>query len=190
MSADTPVITAHPTRAPAARSGLTHWRYTRDRRHGTLLTARHDSSTPTRRTLADAVITAPQPCRADGRSTLAGVFDRLPGLTIAAVPIGAAALLLGDHTGDITLIPGGAAELAAVGAFLWLITGRRLHALAAISRIEPAQGRGRTIEGGAADLTQELNGLGEVTPGRATLVIAVGDLGQRQQHLRLVDRRP
>lgn len=137
---------------------------------GTLVTGRLS--------LADAVLTEARPSQA----ALAALFDQLPGLTVAAVPIGASCLLLRDRTGDTTLVRSGDGELAAAAACLWLSTGRRLSALAAIRRLERRPG---AVQRCSADVGQQLDRRGEVGTG---LVVGLGDFGQRQQHLRLVHR--
>lgn len=138
-----------------------------------------------RLSLADAILADPRPSHADGRAALAALFDRLPGLTVAAVPIGAAGLLLGDHTGDTTLLGADAGELAAAAACLWLISGRRLPALAAVHRLER---RACPVQRRPADLGEQLDRFGQVGTGPAALVVGLGDFGQRQQRLRLVHR--
>jgi hypothetical protein len=111
---------------------LTTWHYTCDHREGTLVTG-----TPgDRATLADAVIAPARRCEAGGRAAVAGLFDRLPGLTLAAVPIRSAGLLLGDRRGETTLVGRGRAEPAAVAACVWLITGRPLGTLTALTGME------------------------------------------------------
>lgn len=137
---------------------------------GTLVTGRLS--------LADAVLTEARPSQA----ALAALFDQLPGLTVAAVPIGASYVLLRDRTGDTALVRSGDGELAAVAACLWLSTGRRLPALAAIRRLERRPG---PVQRCSSDVGQQLDRLGEVGAG---LVVGLGDFGQRQQHLRLVHR--
>lgn len=141
---------------------LTRWRYTCGNRHGTVVTA-----TPHERaSLADAVI-APSGCgRAGGRTALATLFARFPGLTLAAVPIGTTGLLLGDRLGDTTVLGHGHAGLAAAAACLWPDTGRPLSALAAIE--DP--GRFDRVSAGSLD------------------VLLLDDFGQYRQHIRLVHR--
>lgn len=164
----------HRTGTPPGRFplGETHPRHTGS--GNTALTGRLS--------LADAILAEPRPCHADARAALAALFDRLPGLTVAAVPIGASSLLLGDQTGDTTLLDTDGGEPAAAAACLWLITGRRLPALAAVHRVER---RLHPVQRGPADVGQQLDRLEEVRTG---LVVDLGDFGQRQQHLRLVHR--
>ena len=158
---------------------MTSWHYAYGTRHGTLVTA-----TPYGRTsLADAVIAPAVPGHADGRAVLATLFDRWPGLTLAVVPVEAAGLLLGDHRGDTTFVGDGPAEPAAVAAYLWLITGRRLTALASIKGIERGLHARQHL---SADVGEQLRRFEEVPPG--TLDVVLGDVGQRQQHIRLVHR--
>ncbi|WP_410640368.1 hypothetical protein [Amycolatopsis sp. lyj-346] len=110
-------------------SDLTTWHYTCGHREGTMVTGTHGD----RAALADAVISPGCRCEADGRAAVAGAFDRLPGLTLAVVPIRSTGLLLGDRRGDTILAGYGEAEAAAVAACVWLTTGRPLNALTAIS---------------------------------------------------------
>jgi hypothetical protein len=167
-----------PARLPKRGDGVTSWHYRCGHRHGTVVTdVPHD-----RTDRADAMITPFRPCLADGRAELAGVFDRLPDLTLAAVPLGSAGLLLGDRIGDTTLIDHGEREPTTVAAFVWLATGRRLGALASISRI-PERGF-RTLPRGTG---QQLDHLDEAVPGE--LVVAVRGPGRYEQQLRLVHRR-
>jgi hypothetical protein len=135
---------------------VTSWHYKCGHRRGAVVTG------------ADTMITPSRPCLADGRAELARVFDRLPGLTLAAVPLGPAGLLLGDSVGDTTLVDHDEREPATVAAFVWLATGRRLRAL---GWIIPERGL-RTLQRGTAELVVALSG-----PGRAV------------QHFRLVNRR-
>lgn len=162
----------------------TRWHYTCGRHHGTVFTGRVNA----RASLADAVIAPPSPDQAGGRAVLATLFDRLPGLTAATVPIGATGLLLGDRGGDTTLIGDGPAELAAVAACLWLFTGRRLNALASITVVERGECGLRALERGSTDLGQQLDRLDQVPPGAVRLIVALGHLGQYQQYVRLVHR--
>lgn len=112
-------------------TGLTRWHYTCGRHEGTVVTGTPDD----RASLADAVI-APARCReADGRAALAGLFDRLPGLTLAAVPIRSTGLLLGDRLGHLALTGHGPVEPAAAAACVWLTIGQPLAALAAITGV-------------------------------------------------------
>jgi hypothetical protein len=182
------IVAARHAHATTTRSALTRWEYTHSNRHGVLLSARAVLASARRQTIADVLIAPPQPCPADARSALAMVFDRLPGLTVAAVPIDTAGLLLGDHAGTITVVPAVPVEVAAVSAYLWLITGRPLRTLVSISRIECLQRRLRLLERGTPDLTQQLDGLREVAPSHADLIVTVGDLGQRHQHFGLIHR--
>ena len=158
---------------------MTSWHYACGTRHGVLLTA----TTSGRTSLADAVIAPAVPGDADGRAVLAALFDRLPGLTVAAVPVETAGLLLGDHLGDTTFVGAGPAELAAAAAYLWLITGRRLAALASIEGVQRGLDTRQHL---AADVGQQVRRFQEVPPG--TLDVRLGDLGQREQHIRLVHR--
>ncbi|WP_167384570.1 hypothetical protein [Amycolatopsis tolypomycina] len=113
----------------ARPADLTTWHYTCGHHEGTVVTGAPDD----RASLADAVITPARSREADGRAALAGLFDRLPGLTLAAVPIRSTGLLLGDRLGHLTLTGHGPAEPAAVVACAWLTTGRPLTTLAAIT---------------------------------------------------------
>jgi hypothetical protein len=156
---------------------VTSWHYKCGHRRGTVVTGvLHD-----RITWADTVITPSRPCLADGRAELATVFDRLPDLTLAAVPLGPAGLLLGDCVGDTSLINHDEGESTTVAAFVWLATGRRLRALASISRI-PERGL-HTPQRGLAEPGQQLDLRDE------ELVVAVSSLGGHEQHFRLVHRR-
>jgi hypothetical protein len=158
---------------------MTSWYYAYGTRHGTLVTA-----TPYGRTsLADAVMAPAVAGHADGRAVLATLFDRWPGLTLAVVPVEAAGLLLGDHRGDTTFVGDGPAELAAVATYLWLITGRRLTALASIKGIECGLHARQHL---SADVGQQVGRFEEVPPG--TLDVRLRDFGQREQHIRLVHR--
>jgi hypothetical protein len=158
---------------------MNSWHYACGPRHGTLLTTTERGRT----SLADAVSTPAVPGHADGRAVLATLFDRLPGLTLAVVPVEAAGLLLGDHLGDTAVIGDGHAELAAVAAYLWLITGRRLAALASIKGIERGLDARQHL---SADVGEQLRCFEEVPPG--TLDVVLGDVGQRKQYVRLVHR--
>lgn len=142
-------MTVHAHRIAATgtpRPPLTCWRYRRESRCATAFSTRLadalDLGAPPlearggargtpggRAALADIAVTPPRPCVADGRANLAAAFDRLPGLTVAAAPVGHGACLLGDRAGGTAFADGVPAELAAVAAYLWLATGRRLDAL-------------------------------------------------------------
>ncbi|WIX84876.1 hypothetical protein [Amycolatopsis sp. DG1A-15b] len=111
---------------------LTTWHYTCGHREGTVVTG----TAGDRATLADAVIAPAHHCEAEGRVAVAGLFDRLPGLTLAAIPIRSTGLLLGDRRGETTLVGHGAAEPVAVAACVWLATGRPLGSLAVITGME------------------------------------------------------
>lgn len=162
----------------------TRWYYSCGRHHGTVVTGQVNA----RAALADGVIAPPSSDHAHGRAVLATLFDRLPGLTAAAVPIGAAGLLLGDRVGDTTVVGRGPGELVVAAACLWLITGRRLSALASITVLERDECGPRSLERGSADLGQQLDRLHQVPAGSSRLVVVTGHVGQRQQHVRLVHR--
>lgn len=167
------------TGAPSGRLSLAETRPRQadeENRCGIAATGTRGTLVTGRLSLADAVLTEGRP------SALAALFDQLPGLTVAAVPVGASYLLLRDRTGDSTLVRSGDGELAAAAACLWLSTGRRLPALAAIRRLERRSG---PVQRCSLDVGQQLDRLGEVGAG---LVVGLGDFGQRQQHLRLVHR--
>ncbi|MEV6832287.1 hypothetical protein [Amycolatopsis sp. NPDC051102] len=144
---------------------LTIWHYSCGLHHGTVVTGPpHD-----RPSLADAVIAPAVHGEADGRAALAELFDRLPGLALAVVPIRSTGLLLGDRLGETTLVGRRPAEPAAVAAYAWLITGRPLGALAAIR------------DGDCRRLRQAHVGV-------FGLVVAVGAPGRSRQAVRLVHR--
>lgn len=182
-------MTIDLTRVGNDRANPIVWHYTGGGHRGVVVTAYHADVPHGRTTLADAVVTSACPGLAHGRAELATTFDRLPGLTVAAVPIGATGLLLGDHRGDATTVVGHPhAELAAVAAYLWLTTGRRLAALSGISGIERSERGLRPFPRGPADLGQQLDRLDEVSAGFGPLVVSLGDLGQHQQYIRLGHR--
>ncbi|MFB9688748.1 hypothetical protein [Amycolatopsis plumensis] len=145
---------------------LTCWRH----RRGTAVGTGPDSGV--RATLADLVVTPPRPCLAEGYASLAATFARLPGLAVAAVPVGHGACLLGDRSGGTARVDGVPAELAAVAVHLWLASGRRLDALG------PVRADGRP--GGPAEPSCE-----DPAGCHGDLVVVAG-----QQLLRLAFARP
>ncbi len=168
-------------------STLTSWHYELGDGHSTVLLA-GPATDQRRETLADVLVGAQQRCFADGRAALAATFSRLPGLSIATVPLADGQCLIGDCHGDTALAENIDTELGAVAAYLWSVSGRRLRRLDSVRRIQSRQPGLRTFQLSTTNVGQQLDRLTQIVPRPRGLVVAFSDLRQGDQHLGLIHR--